>query len=98
MDASIVKTIAITSFFILVLVVLPIVALLLEHQRKMARLMRGEKLDDDDHALATLVGAKSDPNPALERRVTELEAEVATLRATLPVASKTADDSVRELA
>ena len=84
MDPAIVRTIALSAIFILVLVVLPIVVLLLEHQRKMARLMRGEKLEENDQTLAVLMGAgKIESNPGLEARVAALEAEVAVLRGAL---------------
>lgn len=85
MDPTIVKTFVIATSLVLLLVVLPIVMLLLEHQRKMAKLMRGEKTEEHAETIAMLLGSgKYDAQtPALEARVTALEAEVAALRSSL---------------
>ncbi len=84
------KAALVTGALVLVLVVLPIVALLLEHQRKMARLIRGESPEESGSSeIAALFGAGgggSDGSAvrALMERVSQLEAEVASLRRSLP--------------
>lgn len=80
MDVTIIKTIAISATFILVFVLLPIVVLMLEHQRKMARLMRGESLDEDKTQLGVLLGMKQNDDSALEARIAALESQVADLQ------------------
>lgn len=88
MDPTIIKTIAITVCALGLLVVLPIIALLLEHQRKMARLIRGEKVEETDTAVVVGVhavgGGKGSTVKALEERVIELERELSAMKAMLP--------------
>ncbi len=83
MDVTVIKTIAISATLILVFVLLPIVVLMLEHQRKMARLMRGESLDEDKTQLGILLGMKQQDESALEARITALESQVADLQQAL---------------
>ncbi len=87
MDPTIVKTIGITACILGLLVVLPVIALMLEHQRKMARLIRGEKVEENDTAVIVgvhAVAGKDSKVKALEERVTELEQELAALKSILP--------------
>ncbi len=89
MDPTIVKTIAITVGILAVVVVLPMVGLFLEHQRKMARLMRGEPVEEQDTAVVVGVHAAMAPKNAAEvkelrERVQTLEQEVAFLKSQLP--------------
>lgn len=87
MDPTIIKTIAITACVLGLLVVLPIIALLLEHQRKMARLIRGEKVEENETAVIVgvhAVGGKESKVKALEDRVAELEQELASMKSMLP--------------
>lgn len=99
MDPQVLKTIAIATVTLVVFVVVPIVAMLLEHQRKMVRLMRGESTPEGNETLGMLLGAtpKSE-SPELAARVAVLEAEVAQLRTALgttPAAS--AEPNLREI-
>lgn len=81
MDVTVIKTIAISATFILVFVLLPIVVLMLEHQRKMARLMRGESIDDSKTQLGLILGVKQTADTqALEDRIAALETQVADLQ------------------
>lgn len=86
---DLVKTIGITLTLIAIFVVLPIVALLTEHQRKMALLMRGEKSEDKD-ALSLLMGTDSKEElAALRERVDLLESRLKALdRTTDPALSE----------
>ncbi len=88
MDVVMVKTIAITAVIFSVVVVLPLVALFLEHQRKMARLIRGEEVDESDSpvvvGLQATMGVKPEQIRVLTERISHLEVEVAELRTTLP--------------
>ncbi len=82
MDAGLVKTAGLIALLVGIFVVLPVVALLMEHQRKMVLLMRGEKSDDKD-VMQMLLGSKSGDSQqlqALEARVAILEAELGSLK------------------
>ena len=63
------KAIFVTALFMGVFVLVPIIAILTEHQRKMARIMRGEiedveALKAENHALRTeLAELKGEPLP-----------------------------------
>lgn len=82
---DLVKTVGITLTLIAIFVILPIVALLTEHQRKMALLMRGDKSEEKD-ALSLSMGTDSmDELAELRARVDRLESRLGALdRATDP--------------
>ncbi len=89
MDVEVLKVVSITVGIILVVVVLPIVVLMLEHQRKMAQILRGQTPEKTDRSdLAVLMGVAPVDGAdlsELRRRIENLEAELARTRAELPI-------------
>lgn len=85
MSPDVIKTITISVVLFALFVVLPIVVLMLEHQRKMVLLMRGEsEKDTSTDFIKALAGVESTDQAevdALRNRVTLLEAQVAQLSA-----------------
>ncbi|MCO5298103.1 MAG: hypothetical protein M9921_14740 [Fimbriimonadaceae bacterium] len=78
MSIEMLKTAGVAVLLAGVFVVVPIVAILLEHQRRMAKLIRGEK--DEPSELIHLLSGTPKSNSQLEARIEALEAEVRELR------------------
>lgn len=93
MSPETLKTVLIVGLFFGLFVVVPIVAILAEHQRKMMRLMRGEKEGPNETAeLLAALNGQAPPRTAeieaLKARVSELEAMVTELKSSLPAPAK----------
>lgn len=91
MSPEVLKAVLITAVCFGLLVVVPIIAIMTEHQRKMARLIRGEKEETSETAeiLRALNGTpekhvSSDELRALGERMTRLEQAVSQLAASQP--------------
>ena len=87
MSPEVLKTVVISILFLAIFVVLPILYLLMDHQRKMVRLMRGEQVEETDTAMLLMGVSKPQAlsggeSQALADRVRALESEVALLKAT----------------
>lgn len=86
MSIEMLKAAGIAVVLVGVFVVVPIVAILLEHQRKMAKLIRGQR--EEPSELVHLLTGANPTNPALEARVEALEAEVRELRSQASLAPR----------
>lgn len=87
MSPEVLKTITISVLFFSIFVVLPVLYFLMDHQRKMVRLMRGEHVDETETAMVMMGAMKSSAPSAAElavltERIRALESEVALLKAT----------------
>ncbi|MEQ1821364.1 MAG: hypothetical protein ABL949_02525 [Fimbriimonadaceae bacterium] len=82
MDPAVVKVIGI-CFVIMLSVVGAVIVFMLEHQRKMTRILRGEHVEESTGLVAQLVTGAGDPSQvkALEARVEQLERTVFMLQA-----------------
>lgn len=93
MSPETLKTVLIVGLFFGLFVVVPIVAILAEHQRKMMRLMRGEKEGPSETAeLLAVLNGQAPPRTAeveaLKARVNELEEKLSELQSSLPAPTK----------
>ncbi len=92
MTPDVIKVIGVCAIF-LIAIIGALVVFMLEHQRKMTRILRGEQVDESGDTLAALMGSISGDSAkikALEARIEQLE-QMALLNRGISLEDRAAD-------